>query len=117
MFGISIGALMSRKASGTAVELEEAFVMLQSTSESAAFSCFKKLRQRECVRLVGAQLDGINARGAKHTGEVSLGFGLTLCKRGAFAGVAGAHFNDFTGLGVFQHEPPERGQTPVRAGQ
>src|SRR5882724_11447165 len=41
MFGISIGALMSRKASGTAVELEEAFVMLQSTSESAAFSCFK----------------------------------------------------------------------------
>src|SRR4051812_22621869 len=128
MFRISIGGLMSRRASGAAFVIlftpkkksENSHVLsykdlnclqvYSSSSQPPAFASFEKLSQRGGIGLVGAELDRIDAGSAEHARDVGLCFGLALGKCGAFAGVTGADFDNLAGFGVFQHEAAERGQ-------
>src|SRR5438034_5817843 len=62
---------------------------------AALFPHFKKSAQHAGVRLVGAQLNGVNVCPAEQFEQFRLRFHLPLGERGALAPVAGVHFNDF----------------------
>ena len=74
----------------------------------AAFTGFEEAPEGGGVRLVGAQLDGIDAGGSEEAAQFFLGFGLALGENGAFARIAGIDFDDLAGFGVFEDEIPER---------
>ena len=77
---------------------------------TALFPHFKKSAQHAGVRLVGAQLNGVNVCPAEQFEQFRLRFHLPLGERGALALVAGVHFDDFAGFGVLQNQPAQRGQ-------
>src|SRR5439155_10010524 len=76
---------------------------------------FKKSAQRAGVRLVGAQLNRINARRAKQFQQLGLRSGLALGEGNALPFIRRVHLDDFTRLRVLQNQPAERGQLQLEA--
>jgi len=86
-----------------------------SSVQAALFARFKKFCEGGAVRLIGAQLDGINAGAAENFQQVGLRLGLALREGQAFAEFGGVDLDDFAGFGVLQNQAADGGQFEFKA--
>src|SRR5258708_39671034 len=83
--------------------------------QSPSFARFEKPGQLPGIRLVGAQLDGVNARGTKQRSRLSLGASLAFGEGGPLALIASVDLDDLTRFRVVEHQPPQSGQLQLVA--
>src|SRR5687768_7946721 len=82
--------------------------MLLLAAQTPPLTIFEKTPQRGGVRLVGAQLDMVDVRGAKELLQFSLAFNVPQMERFAPGAVCGVDLDDLSAFSILEDQSPER---------